>query len=178
MTNNLSCGGPEPEIPEGKGNAVLLTSEIMQDVSTVIRRRIDAEPAYYQQICDALTSEQRLAVTAWVMKTLCQHAQEGGTYRYLIYERLGFGPEAYLPLQLAGGLDISNEFDLSEKVTWYMLVEPAPSGLPVTHIVNKWDAIQHIQRIPEFHDLGDDEAELQFQTMYMTKPIELPVHSK
>jgi hypothetical protein len=55
----------------------------------------------------------KLAVTAWVMKNIVEHAKEGGSFRYLIYDRLGFGPEAYVPLYTAGGMEISNEFDLN-----------------------------------------------------------------
>lgn len=61
--------------------------------------------------CDA---ETKLAVTRWVMKHIVAQASEGGSYRYLIYERLGFGPEAYVPL-CCDGLTISNEFDLNLK---------------------------------------------------------------
>lgn len=62
--------------------------------------------------------ETRLAVTAWAMRHMVEHATEGGSYRTLIYERLGFGPDAYGVLQAHGGLEISNEFDLrrDEKV--------------------------------------------------------------
>ena len=45
---------------------------------------------------------------------IVEHADEGGSYRYLIYDRLGFGPDAYAPL-CSSGLTISNEFDLNMK---------------------------------------------------------------
>lgn len=61
--------------------------------------------------CDPDT---KLAITAWVMKHIVDHARDGGSYRYLIYERLGFGPEAYVPL-CDDGITISNEFDLNLK---------------------------------------------------------------
>jgi hypothetical protein len=54
--------------------------------------------------------DMKLAVTRWVMKHIADHGKEGGSYRYLIYERLGFGPDAYAPL-CSDGLFISNEFD-------------------------------------------------------------------
>lgn len=47
---------------------VQLTAEKMEELSKTIKARIDEEPKYYQEICDSLTSEQRLAVAAWVMK--------------------------------------------------------------------------------------------------------------
>jgi len=58
--------------------------------------------------------DMKLAVTRWVMKHIVDHANEGGSYRYLIYDRLGFGPDAYAPL-CSSGLTISNEFDLNLK---------------------------------------------------------------
>jgi hypothetical protein len=54
--------------------------------------------------------DMKLAVTRWVMKHIAAHGAEGGSYRHLIYDRLGFGPDAYAPL-CSDGLFISNEFD-------------------------------------------------------------------
>jgi len=58
--------------------------------------------------------DTRLAITAWVMKHILDHAKDGGSYRYLIYDRLGFDMDAYGVLQEAGALDISNLFDLQK----------------------------------------------------------------
>jgi hypothetical protein len=55
--------------------------------------------------------ETKLAVTAWVMKHILDHANDSGSFRHLIYNRLGFNTDAYAPLLVAGGLEISNEFD-------------------------------------------------------------------
>ena len=71
-------------------------------------RDIDAE---YDRLANECDPKLKLAVTKWVMKHIVDHAREGGSYRYLIYDRLGFGPEAYAPL-CSDGLTISNEFDL------------------------------------------------------------------
>lgn len=61
--------------------------------------------------CDYAT---KLAVTAWVFKNIVEHAQQGGSFRYLIYDRLGFDLDAYITLHNAGGMEISNEFDLNK----------------------------------------------------------------
>ena len=61
---------------------------------------------------DAIPYNQRLAATAHVFQVLCEHARDGGTFRFLIYQRLGFKEDAYAPLFCAGGMDISNEFEL------------------------------------------------------------------
>lgn len=73
------------------------------------------EPEWYQDILDKTDNETKLAVTAWVFTNIVRHAMEGGSFRYLIYDRLGFGPEAYVSLYDAGGMEISNEFDMSQK---------------------------------------------------------------
>jgi hypothetical protein len=58
--------------------------------------------------------DTRLAITAWVCKNILDHAKDGGSYRYLIYDRLGFNEDSYMVLQIAGALDISNLFDLQK----------------------------------------------------------------
>lgn len=65
-----------------------------------------------EDILKDIPNDHKLAVTQWVFKHVVEHAKEGGSYRYLIYDRLGFGMEAYVPL-CADGLTISNEFDIS-----------------------------------------------------------------
>lgn len=67
-----------------------------------------------EEILKEVPYEHKLAVTQWVFKHIVEHATEGGSYRYLIYDRLGFGMDAYAPL-CADGLTISNEFDLQQK---------------------------------------------------------------
>ncbi len=95
----------------GEG-AVELTPELM----TEIGKHLDARTAHinseYPKLVEACDYETRLAVTAQVFKAICDHARDGGTFRYLIYDRLGFEADAYMPLYLAGGMDISNEFEL------------------------------------------------------------------
>lgn len=53
--------------------------------------------------------------TAWVLGHLAAQLREGGSFRYLIYDRMGYGHEAYAPLYGAGGMTITNVFlELSE----------------------------------------------------------------
>lgn len=60
--------------------------------------------------------ETKLAITAWVIKNIVEHAEAGGgSFRSLIYGKLGFKSDAYVPLYEAGGMTISNEFDLQLK---------------------------------------------------------------
>lgn len=73
-----------------------------------------AQDRHFAELVERCDPETRLAVTQWVMNAIVDHAQEGGTFRYLIYDRLGFGPEAYVPL-CGPGMTISNEFDLNAR---------------------------------------------------------------
>lgn len=92
--------------------------ELTPDLMGYIRQSLDSRFAYinetYPKLVDECPYETKLAVAAWVFKALVDHAREGGTFRYLIYDRLGFGPDAYVPLYEAGGMTISNEFNLGE----------------------------------------------------------------
>ena len=68
---------------------------------------------YFDDIVSKTDSETKIAITQWVFKHIVEHAQEGGSFRYLIYNRLGFGMEAYVPL-CGDGMTISNEFDIPQ----------------------------------------------------------------
>jgi len=36
--------------------------------------------------------------TKWVIDKILEHSKSSGTYRYLIYDRMGYGEEAYTEL--------------------------------------------------------------------------------
>lgn len=73
------------------------------------------EPEWYEDIVAKTDYETKLAVTAWVFRNIVEHAMHGGSFRHLIYERLRFNMDAYVPLYDAGGMVISNEFDLNQE---------------------------------------------------------------
>ncbi len=97
----------------GRG-AVALTPELVKEIAAKVQGRLEDIERRFPVLVAECPYETRLAVTAWVFAHICAHAREGGTYRYLIYDRLGFGSDAYVPLYDAGGMEISNEFDLTE----------------------------------------------------------------
>lgn len=96
---------------------IKLTPELMADISKTINERTAEMNAAYPELVAACDYNTRLAITTDVFKKILEHAKEGGTFRYLIYERLGFGPDAYFPLYEAGGMVISNEFRLEQPTT-------------------------------------------------------------
>jgi len=88
-----------------------MSEDNLDDALEGLRQAFADHDAELAKMADECDPEVKLAVTKWVMKHIVEHAREGGSYRYLIYDRLGFGPEAYAPL-CSDGLTISNEFDL------------------------------------------------------------------
>lgn len=115
----LTSGGTENITAEDEslfrpkdGELIKLTPERLQKLMDSMQARMKDIDARYPRLVEDCPYETKLAVTAWVFDKLVQHAKEGGSFRYLIYNRLGFGHDAYLPLCDAGGLVISNEFVL------------------------------------------------------------------
>lgn len=106
----------EPAATEPQGgdesDAVAVTMENLLQIGQGIRDHLTELASEHDRLLAAVDEETRLAVTAQVMRAIVDHAAEGGSFRYLIYDRLGFGFEAYVPLYNAGGMTISNEFTL------------------------------------------------------------------
>mgnify|MGYP000892711697 FL=1 len=61
-----------------------------------------------QEVWNKLNYEDRLYATYFIFDQISEHMKNNGTYRYLIYDRLGFNMDAYGVLMEAGGLAISN----------------------------------------------------------------------
>ena len=59
--------------------------------------------------------QTKLDIAAWVISKIDEHGQDPGSFRGLIYGLLGFGPDAYVPLYEAGGMNITNELDYESK---------------------------------------------------------------
>lgn len=65
----------------------------------------DEQEAYW----DSLTKEEQLKAFCAVARRIHKGEVElRGSYRYVLYNVFGFGPEAYAQAQLAGYLDIHN----------------------------------------------------------------------
>jgi hypothetical protein len=92
-----------------------LTAELAKEIHEAISKRYLEVETRFPALVEACPPEMKLAVVAWAMKHIYEHAHEGGTYRYLIYKRLGFTEEAYIPL-CTHGLLISNEYDMTKKI--------------------------------------------------------------
>lgn len=72
---------------------------------TAMNRLKDEQEAYW----DSLSKEEQLKAFCAVARRIHKGEVElGGSYRYVLYDVFGFGPEAYAQAQLAGYLDIHN----------------------------------------------------------------------
>ena len=59
-----------------------------------------------KRLYDNLSIEDKTALVAYIVHILYQHAKEGGTYRYLLYDRLELTD--YVLFQCVGLLDLHN----------------------------------------------------------------------
>ena len=60
-----------------------------------------------EEVWETLTYTQKLAAATIVFRQVWEHIKQPGTYRYLIYDRLGFDTDAYCALY-PEGMNISN----------------------------------------------------------------------
>jgi len=71
----------------------------------------DNDPDWSQGAYQAQQDKKKptLEQVVWVFEKLTEACKRGGvSYRYLIYDLMGFSSEAYAPLQFAGALEVNN----------------------------------------------------------------------
>jgi hypothetical protein len=72
--------------------------------------------AEHDKIWMDLPNDIKLACADVIFRAITQHAREDGTYRQLIYDRLGLNIDgAYAVLQCAGALDVSDNYTIPER---------------------------------------------------------------
>lgn len=84
-----------------------------RDILEELRKAYKEHDLYLDKLVETCDNDLKIAVVRWAMKHIVEHAKEGGSYRYLIYDRLDFGPDAYAPL-CGDGMTISNEFSIAD----------------------------------------------------------------
>lgn len=66
----------------------------------------------HDKIWADMTEEQRLAAADVIFRAIDAHAREGGSMRYLIYDRLGLSSGSYRTMYCAGAMNVSNIYKL------------------------------------------------------------------
>lgn len=77
----------------------------------------------FDELVEKYDYQTKLDIAAWVISKIDEHGTGPGSFRYLIYERLGFGPDAYVPLYEAGGMNITNELDYDRTPALLKIIE-------------------------------------------------------
>ena len=65
--------------------------------------------------CQSYTEIPNVDQVAWVFRHLIDNARQGGSFRRLIYDAMGFTHMAYRPLYEAGGQVITNQLSEDEE---------------------------------------------------------------
>jgi len=73
------------------------------------------EKEWFAELVESCDPELTLAIVCWTISKIDQHGNDPGSFRHLIYSLMGFGPEAYVPVYEAGGMNITNELDYSSQ---------------------------------------------------------------
>lgn len=131
-----------------------------------------------KEIWFKLSYTQRLAATAVIFETICQHARSEGTFRYLIYDRLGFNTDAYAVLYGAGGMNISNNFSLQPSVQ-------VESANECEHVTQRWETMMEkiikrdwlknkLEEMEDDPEFAFESALLAFEEELAKRQIQMP----
>lgn len=81
----------------------------LAELSKVFNESMDQIQNDQEAYWDSLTPEQQLDAFCCIVRRIHRGEVElQGSYRYVLYDVFGWGPEAYVPAQCAGYLDIHN----------------------------------------------------------------------
>lgn len=81
----------------------------LSEISEIFQKAIEEDEKIQEEFWNSLSSEEKLKVFCCVARRIYDgEIKQGGTYRYVLYDVFGFGPEAYVPAQCAGYLEIHN----------------------------------------------------------------------
>lgn len=82
---------------------------ISDELSNAFNNAIKEMEKEQEEYWSSLTPEQQLMAFCCISRRIVKgEIQEQGSYRYVLYDIFGWGPEAYLPAQVAGYLTIHN----------------------------------------------------------------------
>ena len=83
--------------------------DTLDKISNSFNEAMDQLEIEQEEYWNSLSKEQQLNAFCAVARRIYKGDIElNGSYRYVLYEVFGFGPEAYAPAQMAGYLSIHN----------------------------------------------------------------------
>ena len=89
----------------------MINQDALDDIGRMFRAAMDDIEKAQEEMWSKLTEEQRLAAFCCVVRRIYEgELVEQRSYRGVLYDTFGFGPEAYTQAQCAGYLAIHNSF--------------------------------------------------------------------
>lgn len=81
----------------------------LEEISNQFNKAMQETEEQSEQYWNSLNKEQQLQVFCAVSRRIYKgELEDNGTYRWVLYDVFGFGPEAYVPAQVSGYLEIHN----------------------------------------------------------------------
>jgi len=91
--------------------------EALQDFSVVFNEAMNDHEKDSEEYWNSLTKEQQLQAFCAVCRRIYKgDVEDRGSYRYVLYNVFGFGPEAYAPAQFARYLEIHNSIYTAQEI--------------------------------------------------------------
>jgi hypothetical protein len=89
----------------------------LDEISDIFNQAMSVIEHEQESYWNSLTKEDQLKAFCAVVRRIHRgEIEEPGTYRYVLYDVFGFGPESYAQAQLAGYLALHNSiFDMDQE---------------------------------------------------------------
>lgn len=101
MTYDKALGAPDPDL-------VSVSKEDIEAMRASLAQRLADIDTSYPSLIGKADPDLVTAVAAKVLGAVHDHLRQPGSFRFLIYDRIGLTTSAYVPTCQAGGLDVSN----------------------------------------------------------------------
>lgn len=83
--------------------------ELLQRLAHAFEQAQESIELEQEAYWNSLSKEKQLMAFCCVVRRLVKgELEEHGSYRYILYDTFGFGPEAYVQAQAAGFIDLHN----------------------------------------------------------------------
>ena len=88
----------------------MMDQDALDEISKHFKEAMDNIEKAQEEMWSKLTEEQQLAAFCCVVRRICKgEYEENGSYRHILYDTFGFGPEAYAQAQVAGYLQLHDD---------------------------------------------------------------------
>lgn len=126
----------------------------------------------YDKLVEKYDYQTKLDIACWVMSKVDQFGREPGSFRYFIYQLLGFKEDAYVSMFLANAMEFTNEFDYSFKQELRRLLrEEKVSSPKVKNFLGLCDTPACYENASCGTPSGDKDSKKYRWTCYEHRPV-------